>query len=208
MTESVALTMNRNEASQKDLGYISLKGFDEKMRVFEALPKGDHSGSEDCAVLCTDIRAFTGDIDDDVPQWQQVLALYDSIVFRHGLEHKGFFRYNVGDAYWITFATAWDALNAAIAMAKDLRLILGSSFIFAIHFGSVKSARGRLYGSSVSRIPPSLLSKKRPAFTRAFYDRLIEEDPIKGSQLVIAERGEVAVRDSKRAIEYLAIEIP
>ena len=208
MTESVALTMNRNEASQKDLGYISLKGFDEKMRVFEALPKGVHPASEDCAVLCTDIRAFTGDIDDDVPQWQQVLALYDSIVFRRGLEHKGFFRYNVGDAYWITFAAARDALDAAIAMTKDLRPILASSFIFAIHFGPVKSVRGRLYGSTVSRVPPSLLSKNRSAVSRAFYDKLIEEDPIKGSQLVIAERGEVALRGSVRAIEHLAIEIP
>lgn len=36
LTESVFLTMNRNEVAVTDLGYISLKGLEDKVRVFRA----------------------------------------------------------------------------------------------------------------------------------------------------------------------------
>ena len=160
ITESVFLTMNRNEVYCEDLGYISLKGLEDKTRVFRVESKGEYSTGEEVAVLCTDLTQFTVSVDNRL-DLDEVLAAYDEIVFREALSHNGFFRYNLGDMYLITFKSAADALDAAAAMLeswnerRDRRL---HSFFqqFGLDYGPVRNIRGRLYGSTLSRIAPAL----------------------------------------------------
>src|SRR5207248_9964857 len=91
ITESVFLTMNRNEVVCEDLGYISLNGLEEKTRVFKVELKGKSAPSEEMAVLCTDIAMFTSSVDSG-GDLEGVLAVYDEVIFQEALRHNGFFR--------------------------------------------------------------------------------------------------------------------
>ena len=121
-SESVFLTMNRNEVSYDDLGYISLKGLQEKIRVFKAHPLAQSSSIDTYAVLCTDIADLTSMLEKyDVKVWEQLLGKYDEIIFKHVLNNHGFFRFNVGDLYLITFKQSTNALAAALAIHQEFQ---------------------------------------------------------------------------------------
>jgi class 3 adenylate cyclase len=161
ITESVFLTMNRNEVHCQDLGYISLKGLEDKTRVFRVEPRAQAAAAEQMAVLCTDLAEFTSGVDDGV-NVERALAAYDEVIFKEALLHNGFFRYNLGDMYLITFKTAGDALDAAAAIFRHFWDLRADSPLrpflhqLGLDFGQVRNVRGRLYGSTLSRVAPAL----------------------------------------------------
>lgn len=87
ITESVYLTMNRNEVACAELGYVSLKGLAEKVRVFRVEARAEALPREDYAVLVTDIADFTlmAETSDHHAWAEEVLGRYDSIVFARAL---------------------------------------------------------------------------------------------------------------------------
>lgn len=211
ITESVFLTMNRNEISYEDLGYISLKGFEDKTRVFKALPKGEDSLSEGLAVLCTDIRGGTGLAEGGY--LEQTLAAYDEVIFKQALTHNGFFRYNLGDIYLITFKKAVNALEAAVSMAqsfdelKQQQVMVSAAFQFGIDFGYIRNILGRLYGFSISRIAPALAkaSNGEIVVSAAFWQKLQEENPRSTVGIKVDSFGPLRIQGYEKSIEAFAL---
>ncbi len=122
--------------------------------------KGQGTPAEHVAVLCTDISEGTKSVDsgDDLDQLQ---ATYDEVIFTQALRRNGFMRYNLGDMYLVTFRSASDALKAATSILWNLEQSRHEPFQLGLDFGSVRSIRGRLYGSVLSRVAPA------PAHQRA-----------------------------------------
>jgi class 3 adenylate cyclase len=209
ITESVFLTMNRNEVFCEDLGYISLKGLEDRTRVFRVEPKGQSSPAEQVAVFCTDLAEFTSSVDDGA-NVEHALAAYDEVIFKQALLHNGFFRYNVGDMYLITFKTAGDALRAAAAIFRhfwdlqDDRPLRPYLPQLGLDFGQVRNIRGRLYGSTLSRVAPALahVSSTRIFASRRFLDQLQREDPSAAAPTPLWEMRELHVNGVHGPIEY------
>ena len=204
ITESVFLTMNRNEVSCEDLGYISLKGLEDKTRIFKVQAKGQGDPADRMAVLCTDIGSFTDSVDsgDDL---EELLAIYDEVIFAQALRRNGFLRYNLGDMYLITFRCASDALDAARSMLRRLQQARHEPFQLGLDFGSVRTIRGRLYGSSLSSVAPSLAHEGAGLIrvSRRFMDEWQRENPSRPPPRPLWDNEEIVVRGTWEKMQYV-----
>ena len=177
ITESVFLTMNRNEVQCEDLGYISLKGLEDKTRVFKVQPKGAAGGGDELAILCTDLAQATASV--GAAHYEEALASYDQVVFQHALSLKGFLRYNLGDMYLVSFRSAADALAAAEGMLLALRRLPFFQCQLGLDYGYVRSVKGRLYGYAISQVAPALAHARNEKIvaSKAFVEQLTKERP-------------------------------
>ena len=213
LTESVYLAMNRSEVACHDLGYISLKGLDEKVRVFRAERRLASPGAEDYAVLATDIGGFTSLVDRSDDVWATVLEVYDAVIFRHALAHRGFFRYNVGDSFRITFQRASDALDAARAIATELDRMVREDglpalpFKLGLDFGALRMLAGRLIGSPISRTAPALADAGAGAIhaSEAFVEQLAREDAAAAARLGAERMPPLPMRGVAEPLLYFRI---
>lgn len=207
ITESVFLTMNRNEVSCEDLGYISLKGLEDKTRIFRVEPKERLGPAEGMAVLCTDIGSFTRSVERDDSDLVALLATYDEVIFAQSLRRNGFVRYNLGDMYLITFKSAGDALKAATSILWQLQQSRHEPFQLGLDFGPVRNIRGRLYGYSLSSIAPDLAHDGVFIRTsRRFLDEWHRENPAGTLPRVIEDNQHVILRSTFERVDYVVLD--
>ncbi|MDQ3910252.1 MAG: adenylate/guanylate cyclase domain-containing protein, partial [Actinomycetota bacterium] len=107
--------------------------------------------------LFTDIEGSTKRWEHDAPAMQAALARHDEILKRAIEEHGGYVFKTVGDAFCAAFATAPDALEAALEAQRGL---LASRWEdagplrvrMALHVGAAEERDGDYFGPPINRV--------------------------------------------------------
>lgn len=107
--------------------------------------------------LFTDIEGSTKLWEDNAPAMQAALARHDELLRRSIEERGGFVFKTVGDAFCCAFATATDALEAALdAQRSLLKEQWGESgplrVRMALHMGAAEERDGDYFGPPVNRV--------------------------------------------------------
>lgn len=167
-------------------------------------------------MLCTDITDFTPASEfENAGPVEQTLVTYDEVLFSEAFRHNGFFRYNVGDTYFITFRSVRDAFDAARSMRallvqhRDRGDTLPVGFQFGLALGAVREFRGRLYGVALSREAPvlgqTIARGDQIVVSRDFWNELTAQSPSATAVAQVRAEGKLAVRGKVGELEYLVL---
>jgi predicted ATPase/class 3 adenylate cyclase len=130
---------------------LSPKRSEEDGEVMDGPPTGT------VTFLFTDIEGSTKRWEHDAPAMQAALARHDEILKRAIEEHGGYVFKTVGDAFCAAFATAHDALEAALEAQRGL---LASRWEdtgplrvrMALHVGEAEERDGDYFGPPLNRV--------------------------------------------------------
>jgi len=152
----------RIEINIEDLGLVSLRGFPMPVSVFRVVTGHEREAPQE------EERRLAAILEADVVSYSRLIATEEDSTIRAirqrreaGIarvrEHRGRVVDTSGDALLAEFPSALDAVNAALAMQADIRLLNADvpeervlRYRVGIHIGDVRGDEGRLYGTGVN----------------------------------------------------------
>jgi predicted ATPase/class 3 adenylate cyclase len=109
------------------------------------------------AFLFTDIEGSTQRWEATREAMQEAVERHEAVVRAAVERHRGYVFKTVGDAFCCAFATAADALGAAVAIqsalgAEDFSAVGGLAVRIGVHVGSAQERDGDYFGPAVNRV--------------------------------------------------------
>jgi class 3 adenylate cyclase len=152
----------RIEIDVEDLGLVSLRGFPNPVSLFRIVTGHEREAPQEeerrlAAILEADIVAYSRLIATEEDWTIRAIRQRREAGIGRVREHRGRMVDTSGDSLLAEFPSALDAVNAALAMQADIRLLNADvpeervlRYRVGIHIGDVRGDEGRLYGTGVN----------------------------------------------------------
>jgi class 3 adenylate cyclase len=155
LTAAATLALTPSEIQTAPVGSFTLKGFTEPVPVYRVQQRHRTRVLAETYMLFSDLCGF-GPVADGGPisRVEQTLDAYDALVRSVAQEFSGTIRFNLGDAYCVTFVDAEQAIAGAEHIAKRLddmrqKVQFPCSISIGLHRGTLYAFRSFLHGRDV-----------------------------------------------------------
>jgi len=151
LSPSAWLAVNQAEVRTTPVGSFTLKGFSEPVPIYRVEQTHRTRVIADQYIVFTDLRGFSRLTEGPLTTVERVLDRLFELVNQVARELSGTIRFNVGDAYCLTFGDADVAVAAAERVSAEWEAFLRQERLtcpvnIAIHHGVVYAFRSYLFG--------------------------------------------------------------